>query len=297
MFVGYCRYVGSIEKVLNIYKWTTFAFCIPCFVGAIVAIISDDRLLILGINANVVAMQAAYGVLIFINDLIRKDKSERRVYEWLVIAFMLLTAFLTGSRKGLLIPVIGVYVLICSRKPRRFFWYTLLIAAVSAIVLTLLLKVDALYRLIGYRVEPLLQYIRGESFEEASMESRLDYIRLGWEETKRSPVFGRGLDCFRTLRYAYETYSHCNFIEILFSTGWVGLVLYYIPYLNALRWAPQALRRNRTQGAMMLSLLIPYIVCESFSVTYFSRVSLIIPAMVMCVLRKDGWQNEPETAS
>lgn len=296
-FVGYCRYVNDIEQILNIYKWTIFAFCIPCFIGGIGSVISGERLSILDINSNQIAMHAAYASLIFIHDIFQKEKKNRKITAGFMIVFLLMTILLTGSRKGLIIPVIGLYVLVCSRRPRRFLLYTVVIALVGGVALYLLLNVDALYKVIGHRVEPILQFLQGESFEESSMESRLDYIQLGWDISKQSPIWGFGLDNFRRLRYSYGTYSHCNYIEVLVSSGWVGLVIYYLPYLYALCCAPRAMRRNKELAAMALAILVPYIICDYMVVTYFTRAMLLLPMVAMHILRRGGGEIENQAIS
>lgn len=296
-FVSYCRYIGDVGKILQIYKWVVFVFCVPCFVGGISTVLSGSRLTFLGINENSIAMFAAYAFIIFLSELLDNPKEARQSREYLVIAFLLITVLLTGSRKGLIIPVVGIYVLICFRHPKKFVVYTLTLGIAAMVLMYLLLNVPVLYKVIGYRVEPVLQFLRGQAFEEASLDSRTDYIRLGWEQSKNSPFWGHGLDCFRTMRYAYGTYSHCNYVELAYSLGWVGVVIYYIPYIYAFFQIPHAIKRNKEQTALLLALLIPYVICDYFMVSYFTRTSLIIPAMAMLVLKKEGTGNEIKTIS
>lgn len=294
-FVCYCRYIGNVGQVLKIYQWTVFLVCIFCLVGGLGGVFAGERLSILGINPNTIAVMAAFTTIIFFDDLLNKPKGTQRWQEALVIMFLLLTILLTGSRKGLIIPVIGIYVLICFRKPGKFVWYTLAVIVAAVVALYLLLNVEALYNVVGYRVEPVLQYLAGEEFEEGSLNSRVGYIQLGWLASQDNLFWGHGLDCFRLLRFAYGTYSHSNYIEILYSLGWTGIAIYYSPYVYALLQIPRAWRRDKTLTAMTVGLLIPFVVCDYMTVTYFTRTSLLIPVMVMLQLRKRGPNNEIKT--
>lgn len=287
-FVCYCRYVNSVESVLNVYKWVVAAFCVPCLLGGLGSVLSGSRLSILGINANVIASMAAYASIIAFNDvLISKSRKERRAGMWLVL-FLLVTILMTGSRKGLIIPFVGIYLLICSRKPKKFVIYTLAVAIIAISALYLLLNVRFLYDIVGYRVEPVLQYISGEEFSEASLSSRSDYILLGWLSSQDSLIWGHGLDCFRTLRYAYGTYSHNNYIEILYSLGWIGICIYYSSHVRAILNMFKSWRCNSKITALVAGLLVSFLVCEYMNVTYFERPYLLIPVISILYVEKRG---------
>ena len=273
--VCYCRYVHNIKSVLTIYKWVVVAFCVLCLLGGISAVLSGSRLSILGINSNVIASMAAYaGILAFNDILVGRSRSERQVNTY-VCVFLLLTILLTGSRKGLLIPIIGIYILICFRKPRKFVLYSITAMIVVAVILFF-----------------VLQYLAQEEFTEASLDSRSDYILLGWLSSQDSLIFGHGLDCFRTLRYAYGTYSHNNYIEILYSSGWVGISIYYSSFALSIIGLPKTWCSDKENTALVAGILIPFLVCDYMNVSYFSRYMLMIPIVMMLYIRKRGDYSE-----
>lgn len=149
-----------------------------------------------------------------------------------------------------------------------------------------------LYNLIGYRVEPVLQYLNAENYEEASMETRVDYIELGWLESQKEPFWGHGLSSFQKLKKSYGTYSHCNYVEILYSLGWIGAIIYYLPYVVSLLKAPKFFKKARKYAGLALAILVPYIICDYFRVTYFSRTDIIFPFLAMMLLDKRGIGDE-----
>ena len=292
--VNYCEYIGSIETVLGIFKWVIFIICIPCFFGGLGAVLSGGRLTILNINSNAIAMMAAFAVIVFIHGCTGRRRDGKWYIEICVIAFLILTILMTGSRKGLIIPIVGVYIMACFRKPGKFVVNTLVIALLAFVVLYALLNVPFLYDLVGYRVEPVLQYMQNEDFDEASLASRLDYIELAWKESQNSPFWGHGLACFHTLRGAYETYSHCNYVELLFSLGWTGAIIFYFPYLQGLLYTPYAFKRKKDHVALAVALMVPFLICNYFAVTYNVRSYIFIPTICMLILRRGRPNSEAE---
>ncbi len=295
-FTSYFWFVNDVYRILHLFKWSVFWFSVVCLIGGLSSVIEGKRLAIMGINENTIAMLAAYAVILFANDVMNKP-GKKAVKEYAVIVILLITILMTGSRKGFIIPILGIYVLLCFRRPKKFMIYTLLIAVVGGVALYLLLHVPVLYDWIGYRVEPMLQFLQNEEHSDASIASRYSYIMLAWENAKKEPFWGYGLDCFRTMRYAYGTYSHCNYAEILYSLGWTGVIIYYLPYILVLVWAPKAVKRNRMTTALMMALFVPYAVCDYFNVTYFVRTSIIIPYMAMLTVGRQGRKHENETIS
>lgn len=283
-FVCYCRYTRDYRTILRIYKWVAVLFGIPCLLGGIGSVFQGHRLSILGINANRIATMMAYAMIFLTYELLQKEKSQRRLKDYSTLIFLVITIILTGSRKGLLIPFIGIYLLICARRPRKFLKYSLITVVSISVVLYLLMNVKPLYDILGHRVEAVLQFLQGENFEEASLSTRNHYIEMGWELIKQQPIWGHGLDCFRVLKKSFGTYSHNNYIEILYSLGWVGFALYYFPFAQCLFRLISGWKRN----ALLVALFVPYLVCDYMNVTYFERLNLLIPAVVIAWTSEKG---------
>lgn len=291
-FCCYCRCVPSLRHITNIYKLVAGVFCAICVVGGLGSIMSGERISTFGINSNVIASMAAFASIMAFNDYCEKVLGKKRYIELILIALFLITILVSGSRKGLIIPIVGIYALVCMKKPRRFILYTLLVAVLAVAVLFLLLKVDVLYNLVGYRVEPVLQYLGAEAYDEASMDTRIDYVELGWLKSWEQPLWGHGLDSFKTLKKSYGVYSHCNYIELLYSLGWIGIAIYYLPYAVSLLKAPKVFKKARKYAGLAVAILVPYIICEYFRVTYFSRTDLMLPFLAMMLLDKRGIGDE-----
>ena len=280
-FNCYYRYIGNIIEILKLYKWVGIAFSILCLIGGLYSVANGERMNAFGLNANAIARLAGFSLIIVVYEAQNRTDTEKTGYTGLFVAVLVMTILFTGSRKGLIIPALGVYILVAFRRSGRFFAYTVLTFFAACVVLWLLMNIPGLYRLVGYRVEPVLLFLRGEEIQEASMETRLHYIQLAWEESKKMPFWGYGLDCFRLLRYAYGTYSHSNYFEILYSLGWPGLILYYGPFAYTILRIPSRLHVNREKTVLLTAMLVPFVLCDFLNVTYYTRTALIIPMAVM----------------
>lgn len=290
-FVCYCRYIGDIHSIFRKFFWVTLVFCVILLIGGMSLVLQGRRLSVMGINANRIAKLLSYTIIMAVYEWISKPKRERKRQELLVILMMAIAIVLTGSRKGLIIPVLGLYILFGFMRPGKWVRNTALVVVASMLLITLLMNVEPLYRIIGRRIEIVLQFLQGEEIGTGSLSMRLNLIEIGWEETKKQPIWGHGLGCYATLR-STGTYSHCNFIEVLFSSGWVGAIFYYAPfvycYVNMIKYRNVA----RSQVGVMAALLIPFVVCDYMNVTYFDRLSLLIPAMAMATISKRGLLDE-----
>lgn len=287
-FSQYCGACNSPEDFFKKYK----LLAVPLAVVAIVAGLiggGGARMEALGINSNLIGMYVAYALLVHFY-FWRKNISERRVVTWNKnIALLLLFSaaiILTGSRKAFMIPLIGGYLLICLHKPRKFFFYTIGMFILVAIFLFLLLNVGFLYDALGWRVEAVMLYFQGIEYEETSLETRDHFIQLAWESSQDSLIWGHGADCFRLLPGAYNTYSHCNYLEILYSLGWVGLLIYYSFIFKIINGIKKAWHNNQWAMELATMILVPFLVCDYSNVTYSGRTMLIIPAITALFFNK-----------
>ena len=147
------------------------------------------------------------------------------------------------------------------------------------------MNVPWLYTIAGSRFETMLNAVLGKTVEEGSLMSRLHYIHLGWEYFLQRPWTGYGLDCFRYLRYAYETYSHNNYIELLFSGGIIGFVLYYMPNLIMYKGIISLSRKAINVFKVGFVIFLVQQATEYASVTYFERTPLTILIIALACLK------------
>lgn len=219
-----------------------------------------------GINPNIAAIFGAY--LIFWVWV-------RKQFRWAILPF---GAFilLSGTRKALLVLAIMLVVYYCFRYPRKLPRLVLIFAVAAALCGYLLMNVEFLYRSIGIRMESLLSYLTGEE-GDASILSREGFIELGMAYFRQEPFRGHGAGCFQLLQGAYGTYSHNNFVELLFSLGIPGTVAFYMMHLYVLLRSGYEWIKHKNQNALLaLAIVIGAIAIDYAQVTYYSRDALLI---------------------
>jgi hypothetical protein len=133
------------------------------------------------------------------------------------------------------------------------------------LVLIAIFRVDILYDTVGYRIESLLQVLfQGKEGDDTL---RIIMVQKGIQLFRRSPLLGVGFDCYRLLNGWTNTWSHCNYIEILSCLGSIGFILYYLRYVVLLWEISRSKLGNSVNAAYAKALIISIIILEAGIVT------------------------------
>ena len=232
-------------------------------------------------NANDISRIFAFSYLIALYEFL---SSKNKLFLISIIWFLLLV-ILTGSRTGLLIAILGSGLLMFFLYPTKRTRNILLFLILFGILYVAVMYIPWLYNIAGSRLEVLMNVILGKEVEEASLLSRLGYIKLGWIYFLEKPWTGYGLDCFRLLHNAYETYSHNNYIELLFSGGIIGFSLYYFPIIVIIIKFIMLMRKISNIAKMAFALFLAQVALEYASVTYFERIPIVILIFTLAAQR------------
>ncbi len=286
LFSQYYRFIGDINEIMKIFSVVVLFFSIFCMLTGISSVLSSGRMNIDGINANTAAYYAIFANLWSFYLLIFEKK--KTIFFIPVYIFFIM---MTGSRGAFISVFIGMFLLFIIHN-RRYIHIKVIAAVLGVIiVLVMVMKTDVLYSFIGYRLEPLFDYIRNGTYEESSMDSRIKYSELAFSRVDEALIFGHGLDCFRCINGSYGSYSHNNYAEMLFSLGVVGSVLYYFPYIWNLKYYFMSILKEKNKTVAVCIFIVIYLISEPFRVTYFNRAFMIIP--LMCYL----YMSEQKTKS
>jgi len=200
-------------------------------------------------------------------------RSRKLSMKYIVICgFLFLFCILAGTRKAMIamVMIIVLYTMLC--KPQKIVLNVFKIAVIVAFVLFLLLKVDFIYDMIGNRFEGLLGFINGKNEVDASTETRGRFIELGFAYFLMEPIYGHGIDCFREIKGAFDTYSHNNYIELLFGIGIPGTIAYYMLYVIPLAKGIRNYITKRTNYVIMGAVIILVCLFSDYGlVSYFDR--------------------------
>ena len=183
-------------------------------------------------NANDVGLKLSVGFALALYFGFEKKENALRACFWGLGLLFVVIGLYTGSRKVVLM-LIGVIALFMFLYSKHKIAATLVVVISTVVMYFAIMKIEPLYNVLGVRIENMLQGIFGGGTTEGSFNTRAEMIKLGWEAFLDRPIFGYGLNNFRTLyeqATGLSTYSHNNFIEILVSGGLVGALLYYFIY-------------------------------------------------------------------
>lgn len=270
---------NGIKVSINIYNLASLILTVIIFIKSTPNLMSQ-RLggnfnifgFYISVNANTLALIAAFAFLfVFYEFLVFKKKRKIIISLWYIFIILL-----SGSRKGLLTIIVGFILLIYLMYPKKRIRNILVTIIILTIAFLSILYIPSLYNLIGYRIEPLINFIMGNTYEEASLETRVSFIELGWNYIIQRPLRGYGLDCFKYLPRAYNTYSHNNYVEILVSSGIVGFILYYFSYVFYIIRGMSAIKKDTGIVKLCFSFIIIILVMDYAMVSYYDRFILTI---------------------
>lgn len=200
----------------------------------------------------------------------------------LLMTFLFLFCILAGTRKAIISLMMIVMLYTMFRNPSLILKNGIKLMLFGGIVIILLLKVDFIYDIIGNRFEGLLGFINGSDDVDGSTNTRGKYIELGFTYFLLKPFEGYGIDCFREIPGSYDTYSHNNYIELLFGIGIWGAISYYLMYLISLFKGIKRyiLSQHDTYVVLGVAIVIACLFADYGMVSYFDRSTYL--KILMC---------------
>lgn len=202
----------------------------------IAAIAEGERLGVSSVNeswnANQIGLMAALGVLcaVYIGFVCaHKAKGWTRLLSIVLVLFFGYTSILSGSRKSIIIVLATLFIFVLRASKSHRIRNLMLAVILLGAALYAIYNIPFLYDRIGYRFQGLLDMMFAEGGDNSS-RIRQNMIQVGMEAFYQKPILGYGLNGFATIYGAFSgksVYAHNNYIEILVSTGLVGLVVYY----------------------------------------------------------------------
>lgn len=272
-----------------------FIFYLILFVTAITILLSVDfsKLGIVRVgmdmenlnvwNANKIGKMNAVLAMISLHYLIKKKKI---VSNGLYMAGLILGLFLcfnSGSRKGLLYILLFIILFFGFQKSgkKRIFYFAIGIILLLGLYIVVM-NYEPVYNVLGYRIEQMIRGIMMRGKQEASYSIREKMIELGVTWWIKRPILGYGFGNYSVLYYrtvGVDTYSHCNFIEILVGGGIVGFILYYGIYVIIYRLFKKNKGRNNDEQKTLFYIILVELILNIANVVYYDWMSHLLIMM------------------
>ena len=242
------------------------------------------------INANTIGMVSGISCSLAIY-FYKFDTKLKKKYLMLILAGLFMFVILiTASKKAFLFPfaIYSIFKLI-SGKDKQLIFNIIVIFIVSALALWAILNIPALYEMIGYRIDSMLNGFFGDEEDmDGSTHTRMILIELGMMVFPDRPLLGHGVCNFIAIYHSYfpekyAVYAHNNYIELMVDLGVVGLVLYYIFYLYLIiKLYILAKRDNDSMAMLLLSVVVTLVFIHYGFVAFYSPFNNIVLTIATC---------------
>ena len=242
MTILYNHYIKDygVNTLWEIVKWASYCISIYSiiFYGfdyVIKMITSGVRLDNSYTNVNTIGMIATIGIIIQIDEMLRKKKLSISII-FCIPSFLMVIA--TQSRKALIMLVVGgilslIFHNISNKKILINILKVFLILIMCIIGIRVLSSIE-IFKGINERLMYIVAAFTGNGTVGASFSTRQKLIELGWSIFKEHPLVGIGIGCPHVIANQvlnFDAYLHNGFVEILAGGGIIGFILYYSSYV------------------------------------------------------------------
>ena len=243
---------------------------------------------------NTVSQVLAFAIIIAYYFLTteKNNKYLKGMYIFFIV-FSIWNIYITGSRKGILMPVVEVfiYIIITNRKS--------MVKMIKAMFIMIIIGGVSLYFLskntdLWSRMVIMFQMIfNGETLDE-STQLRSYFISLAVQMFADRPILGQGINSFVGVLYAEigkEMYSHNNYLEIASGLGITGVIVYYWYYVYLIKGFIKNINLGNI-NALGISIILTLVIFEYGIVTYSVLIYPILLTFLGLIVEMNKWQGK-----
>jgi len=223
------------------------------------------------LNANSIGVRFS---VCFVLSLWYIKKEHKHVANIMRLLPMVFFAIMTGSKKAIVIILIGVIILqiLYAKNALSSTLYVIGGAILVYLSIYLMMNNDFLYSVIGYRIDGVLKGLQyGFNYADASTRERMMLIRYATETWVEKPILGHGINTFAsTVGYTgygdHALYTHVNYLELLYGVGILGTLIFYsIHFANVIVLKGQP---NRDLRIIVICCSVIILFIDSAMVSY-----------------------------
>lgn len=240
----------------------------------------------IGLHANDLGRRTAIGVMLCVYFIV----AYKKIWYLLPAALFFLVNLMTGSRLSFIILVFGVcgFLFLLSER-KKLLRNTLIIIVLLAAAWYVMMENEAVYDLLGRRMEGLFAALTGRGVVDDSTLGRRRLRYMAQELFQQHPLFGVGVNNFkaylRSIGYYFAVYAHNNYWELLSTLGIVGTALYYSFYVYLTVRYLRLWPRRDPFTALALTFLLVTLVADYGSMSFLQIISLLMVAVLYANLR------------
>lgn len=245
---------------------------------------------ITGIYFNTIGQ--VIGFSIFFSLYLYKYYNSKKYLFFSILQFT--AVLLTTSRKSILIPVLGIFIILFLEK--KFLKILKYIIVVSLFIFILNRLDSNISNTFATKFSELIKYTNGLETDDYSINLRSFFIETGKNIFRSYPFWGIGINNFSYYiadytSYIEPRYSHNNFIELISCLGIVGFCLYYYSYIYILIKLVNSKLKNRENEFLTISIsvILDLLIMEWGIVSYSGCLYHIF---IMLIYYTEKYQKE-----
>lgn len=308
IFSGKIRNLDEINKILKIFSIASLVLIINLLISTSasewkkIIYYSSSSYVNVSSGAGRLGMSIGYHpnafgglviVLLLCNCYNYSLKKEKKYLFLIVGLFALLV--LSKSRSSLIAAFVGIFVFYISSQKnviKKVFRITTAIIAII-VILWAILNIPIIYKLVGYRVEGILNLFTTNSDADASTLTRIDFIKIAFEIFLDKPIVGAGLNNFSYIAYNEysiwgEVYAHNNYAELLADFGIIGFYFYYYVLIKSMFNIYRYKNNKKISknyfllNSFMFSMLTMSLILDISQVTYYHEFIQFMHVILIC---------------
>ena len=196
---------------------------------------------------------------------------------------------LTVSKKGIFAGLLLIFIFIGlnMKNPKNFLKLAFSIGIGVAILINFVNMDDLItfYERVIRRFTSLQTGLSsGSNFE--STGERMYFIELGLKYFTENPLIGYGINNFHMVA---RTYSHNNYIELLFGVGLIGTLIFYFIYFQLLKTV--FVMRDHYLKVIFIAYILILLILDMAYVSYGSKVLLYTLVYLYVLAENDSFEN------
>lgn len=242
-----------------------------------------------GIHFNNIAQLLSIGVNI---TFYRAYFLKKRKY-FIPFALMMFVVLQTTSRKAFIFMFLGIIIqLLLDKGIENKIKSITVLSIFGGIGLFSIFNIKSLYEKFGARLLEVFKYFGNKTLNtnDISIIERSFYADCAMDLFKKSPIIGNGLmSVYSSLLISnsrYVAYAHNNYLELLASTGIIGLVIYYFAYMIILYKGLRCLKKINPELILWIFVVCSLAIAQIGIVAYYFNFYSIIILISFYNIRK-----------
>ncbi|PRS39086.1 hypothetical protein C6W19_09770 [Bacillus sp. RJGP41] len=245
-------------------------------------------------NRNTDGLVLLYGIFCFLI-LLNFKLPFKLIFSIVSIGLLFYIIVLTGSRKSFIAAVLVILLWFLFVFKRNWIFLHLKIK-----LLLFYLIVPIIYFLVFKFIPLFLNSALFSRFNEGfgyeGDITRLAMYNTAFEYFYSNPLFGIGFNQFREI---YGTYSHSTYAEILSTTGFIGTILYFIPYIIIIKSLIDIYRKNTktpiaSQSLIYIILMVVMLFLGTGVIHFYGIRDGIMLALMISFYYVEKFKKKPD---